>query len=426
MVVSRIHWIHKSGEVASPAGMHMFQKNGFCMFLYWVAFAQAPMAHRTMTVENRVENSMSGFILLDIFMMLANRQCSKLGLPKGSLYLAPETVRNVQQVALGCIAVCLTKSADGSPWQYGEQRLSELAIEQLFGRLRTQSSSAQLTARSYWKACCRDMMRSSQFRKKTAVRIPAEGEEPLSPDAFYHASDKAMRASLSLAAFCAGVTEESLWSSYKGWCKDKGYMQKVDLLGDEDEFDDSLEGVQEENEDKGNAHEVSTQEFLAHVQAEAAMEGELEADTTEPLIADAKLDKVPDKDLLMNIMTAKADKTEEPEIPSESPTKGVAGAAGGMACNLKHALWCLGHQPSEQEVFDSIFRLVAYLRHWRGGMDRCWIKDPRASRRSSTKLNWYQCLAASLWYLVDFGGLCPKGFDFLELGSYWFEMNRHD
>eukprot|EP00438_Fugacium_kawagutii_P016170 Skav224604 [mRNA] locus=scaffold2684:382216:385435:- [translate_table: standard] len=268
-------------------------------------------------------------------------------------------------------------------------RLSELAIEQLFGRLRTQSSSAQLTSRSYWKACCRDMMRSLQSRKLSKMRMHnPEGEEPISPDGFFHASQRAMRASMKLAAFCAGVTEESLHHTYEEWCQAKGYAQTFDPLGDENEFDDSLEGVQEEDAADEKANEKATQEFFSHMQAEAAMEDELPASATDPKIVDTRLDTVPDKELLTEILNAKPDKGEEPEVPKESPTKGAC--SPGMACSLHKALWCLGADPSEQDVFDSVFRLVAYLRHWQGGSDRCWIRDPRASRRRSTKLNWYQ------------------------------------
>lgn len=89
-------------------------------------------------------------------------------------------------------------------------------------------------------------------------------------------------------------------------------------------------------------------------------------------------------------------KLQENSLPDDdvppSPSKGVVSTDIGPAQNLHHALWTLGPHCSEEEVFDSIWRLVMYLRYWKGGSDRTWIKDPRVVRRKASGLNWYQCL----------------------------------
>ena len=89
-----------------------------------------------MPLEMRAENCLCGVMLLDLFQMISNQESSRRGLPRGSLFLAAETVKNLQHSAMGVISVALSKSTEGSPWTRGEQRLSELGIEQHFGRLR--------------------------------------------------------------------------------------------------------------------------------------------------------------------------------------------------------------------------------------------------------------------------------------------------
>ena len=342
-----------------------------------------------MPLEARAENAMSGIVLLDLFTMMSQKECAKRGLPRGSLFVAPETSKNLQHAAMGIISVTLSKTADGCPWASGDQRLSELSIEQHVGRLRTQSTSAQLTARSYWTASARDMLRSHKRRKPAMLsRPPPESDGHLKPDEFYVASERAYRASLRLAGWCAGVTPESLHEAYTQWCKSKGFQQEVPLLGDEEEF--QLD--EEENTDGATS-------FLENIRAEAAMEAELPEDGPDDdalAFEDHLLAKLPEAQLLKELFAEKrADGSVEPEVPHESPKKGACSGESGMAKTLLHALWCLGSNASDAEVLDSIWRLTMYLRHWKKGCDRTWIADPRASRRKSKKLNWHQCLGMS-------------------------------
>ena len=143
-----------------------------------------------------------------------------------------------------------------------------------------------------------------------------------------------------------------------------------------------------ENQDADHAHEEETKRCLNQMQCDAGMQEDLPLDSPEPSFDD--LGEVPDGDLLNELLNAQDGKG--PEEPPPSPTKGTC-PVPGMACNLHHALWTLGPNATSEEVFDSIFRLVMYLRHWQGGCDRTWIKDPRTSRRKGSRLNWHQCLA---------------------------------
>lgn len=167
----------------------------------------------------------------------------------------------------------------------------------------------------------------------------------------------------------------------------KGYAEEFPLLGDEDEF---LELQTEENGRKKVAGKSDSQIFLDQIQSEASMEKDLNPseDTGAIDLMDTLAD-VPDGPLLRELFEAEPEE-EDAEIPAESPDKGVV--SPGMADTLRRCLWCLGNYPSEDEIFDSIFRLVMFLRHWKRGCDHRWIKDPRTFRKRSPRLNWYQCL----------------------------------
>lgn len=177
---------------------------------------EAPSSHRTMRMSDRVQNSLCGFALLDVFRMLADREASRRGMPRGALFLAPETVRNLQQVCLGVLSVCLSKSPEGDPWCNGHHRLTELPVEQHFGRLRVQSSSAQLTAKSFWVACARKMLQS-QIRRGAPSKVPEKEMKPISPDEWYFESEKATRVAIRFAAWCSGFTQDSLYEMYCEW-----------------------------------------------------------------------------------------------------------------------------------------------------------------------------------------------------------------
>ena len=357
-----------------------------------------------MSLENRAENAMTGIVLLEMFQMVSHQECHKRGLPRGSLFLAPETTRNLIHSALGVLQIVLTKSKEGSPWAFGNHRVTELPTEQWFGRIRTQSASAQHSARSYWTASARDMMRS-QRRTKSAkeLRPPSGCLSPLSPDLFHNASDRAYRSAARLAAWASKVTLESLNAQYKSWCAQAGYNQEGPLLGDEEEELGLLE--LEARKSSGKESKGATHDFLEHMRSEAGMDCELpEEDQTQELEASLKLDlgEVPDAEQLYELLTAVPEKDDaaEEEIPAESPEKGCCGGQSGLAKTLHHALWTLGPKASDAEIFDSIFRLIMYLRHWKKGCDRGWIADPRTSRRKSANLNWYQWLGFVGLYMV--------------------------
>eukprot|EP00435_Cladocopium_sp_Y103_P061032 s1370_g22.t1 len=325
--------------------------------------------------------------------MLAAKESKRRGLPRGSLFLAPETVRNLQQGALGLLTVFVTKSREGNPWKRGDHRLGELPIERHFGRLRSQSASAQLNAKSFWRASARDMMRSIKVNKQPASP-PADDLPPLSNDDFFQLTERAYRASIRFAAFCQGCTNDSLHEMYEEYCQREEYLQDGPLLGDEEEFLEVLEEEDPsfENQDANEAHQEETKRFLNQIQAEAGMKDDLPLDSSQPEDLD-DLGEVPDGDLLNELFNVQDGKG--PDEPPPSPTKGTC-SVPSMACNLHHALWTLGPSATEEEVFDSIFRLVMYLRHWQGGSDRTWNEHKLKELRDAEDTTAYRQRASRL------------------------------
>ena len=61
---------------------------------------------------------------------------------------------------------------------HGDHRLSELGIEHHFGRLRSQSSTAQLSTRGYWQSSARDMLKRARRTKPAAATRCAAGGCP--------------------------------------------------------------------------------------------------------------------------------------------------------------------------------------------------------------------------------------------------------
>ena len=135
-----------------------------------VAMCIAPLLHKNLSMALRCETALTGFITMDLFSMLAGIKCYRMKLPKGSNFMAGQT----QGCALSAIVITLTKGHELDPWRKGFGRLSELAIEQHFGHLRSQSQNSQLSCRGYWQASARDAMKAAKNLDK---ENPVPGNE---------------------------------------------------------------------------------------------------------------------------------------------------------------------------------------------------------------------------------------------------------
>ena len=148
-----------------------------------VALNIAPLLSRSLSMQQRLECAVSGFVCLDIFSLLASDKCAQLHLPTGSCFMASQTLVNLQACALAAVVITATKQESTNLWRHGHARVSEIAIEQFFGQLRQQTATAQFGCRGYWQASARHAMWMSKQLDKEKVR-PDGGEAPLSNEEF--------------------------------------------------------------------------------------------------------------------------------------------------------------------------------------------------------------------------------------------------
>ena len=139
----------------------------------------SPLLHKNLPLSLRCEISLAGFLSLDMFKILADETCQSFGSPTGSCFMAPQTVYNLQGVALATVVITVTKDAEWQPWRHGECRLAELPIEEFFSFLRRQSSNSQLSARGYFQASARTAMKHGKLLNALKPADFKGGEPPL-------------------------------------------------------------------------------------------------------------------------------------------------------------------------------------------------------------------------------------------------------
>ena len=371
--------------------------------------AEAPLLHQSMSIQNRLECGFAGYVLLDVWKLLADRETKKRGLPKGSLWLAPQTQRNLQSVVQGMLVALLGKDEIGNPFKNGHHRMSELHIEEFFGRLRMRAHNSQFNVKQFWSASSAEAIRVS---KQGMGKSDSSILSPPSDQQWYDASKRGYQAALKLAAWTSRVSPESLDALYRQHAR--GLIGAEDLespihMWERDEQEDwedegtedarasclgVLEKLREDTaaslRDTGDKMKPAGEPNVGESEAAELNAGEAEtggSDGKKEVPGDnlAFLKSLPEGQALREIFTADDDE-EEPLMPSsrqESPM---------MFCNLWDALAACEDDSSEQK-FDKIFRLLMYLRHWGGGMDRHFIPNPRAARKRSehSKKHWYRC-----------------------------------
>ena len=168
---------NKDGSLASAqVGWNL---KGAMLYNVIVALTLSSCFHTYLNLTQRCENALSGYIALDIFKMIAEDYCTNEGLPRGSCFLAPQTMVNMQACALSLITVCVSKDPSFAPWNHGFGRMTELAIEQTFGHLRVQSRNAQLSTRAFMQADARQALRHSKQLNQHRVPAIPKGDNPL-------------------------------------------------------------------------------------------------------------------------------------------------------------------------------------------------------------------------------------------------------
>lgn len=131
-----------------------------------VAMCSAAVLHRDLSLLARTEVALSGFLALDLYRMLSDARCSRLNLPKGSQFMAPQTLFNLQGLSLAVACIACSKDSNWHPWAVGSARLSELSVEEWFSHLRRQSPNAQLSARGFFQAASRQLLKHGRLLNK--------------------------------------------------------------------------------------------------------------------------------------------------------------------------------------------------------------------------------------------------------------------
>ena len=146
---------------------------------FWqVALNAAPLMHRDLSLSQRCQAGLEGFLALDLFTLLADTTAKSLKLPKGSCAMAPQTVLNLQSASLAGVLLTCTKDALFEPYK-GFGRLSELPVEQYFSALRSQVANSQLSGRAYFQASTRQSLVVNKVLKDQ--KAPSTGTTALKP-----------------------------------------------------------------------------------------------------------------------------------------------------------------------------------------------------------------------------------------------------
>lgn len=146
-----------------------------------VAMSLSPLLRTNLSLENRCELALTSFLSWELFEMLSVERAQEMGLPKGSCFLASQSLSNLIGCAMSAVVMTLTLDATFDPWQYGSMRLSELGVEEFFSQLRAQSSNSQLNTRAYFLASARTSLKNS--KKLNAAKPARPGQvQALSED----------------------------------------------------------------------------------------------------------------------------------------------------------------------------------------------------------------------------------------------------
>ena len=307
------------------------------------------MTHHGMSLRQRVENSMTGFLLLDLWRVVADRLERQRGVQKGSLYLANQTRVSLQNVCLNLIVVAMSKDDVGDPFKYGHLRLTEAAVEEHFGMVRSQSASAQHSARSFWKASPKHMLARS--RTKEALKPPKEILKALSAEEFDRASQRAYKASLKLVAYCSGFAEDSLKSTYEGLCSGTVLNAEPEPLHP---FED---------DDNGNVHtEMAPGSEVGNIVSSAIDEAKFDAMGTDQLDGPETEGETapPEPDMLdADDLTAVLDADPDDMEGGEPVTEAAEDPE-----TLFEAVSHLQTGSCKVEVWDRLWRLTMFVRYW--------------------------------------------------------------
>eukprot|EP00438_Fugacium_kawagutii_P027779 Skav220634 [mRNA] locus=scaffold112:439052:442517:- [translate_table: standard] len=191
--------------------------------------------HKQLSLENRLENALVGFALLDLGQMLSLEKEKELGCKPGRCFFDPVTIRNLKDLVGGVAIMAYTLPAGYCfrPWS-----MCELPIEEFFGMLRGQFTSSQMSTRDYLRAsarCSEQTVRKLASKGSDFARAPATTDRKLTEEEFRQCGRKALDAALELMVLCCDYTKAQLKRSYAAFTVNRCFVDEQDLNGDEED-----------------------------------------------------------------------------------------------------------------------------------------------------------------------------------------------
>lgn len=138
----------------------MFFIDLYCSFAFFFFrffyMHEAPALHGGLSLAQRCELALCGYIINDLWVIVAEDRSKATKIPRSKMVMAPQTRKNLQVSALAVVTICASKEEHWDCWREAHA-LSELKIEHRFGQLRAHFQGGEMTARGYWKAHARLM-----------------------------------------------------------------------------------------------------------------------------------------------------------------------------------------------------------------------------------------------------------------------------
>ena len=175
---------------------------GSLLFNYMVCLGTSAVYHPTLTSLERTENALACFLLLDLAELCASDMARQWGVPKGRLWLAPQTQQNLQELC-GCICIQTTTLEDGQ--LFAPFRSTELVLEQWFGYLRGQFCSSQFRTRDFLHASSKKSFQTVTKLNKKGPKMSDKvtcASKVVSDSDFIECCERALTSSLRLMAVC--------------------------------------------------------------------------------------------------------------------------------------------------------------------------------------------------------------------------------
>lgn len=180
---------------------------GFMLMDFVCALGVGSVCHPGMTPIQRMENSLTCYLLLDMGRMLALESCTREGTKLASRWLAPQTHSHLQELN-GFMAAALMDFPTDT--EFLPHRKTELPLEAWFGSLRKQFPTSMMRTRDYCVAAAKQMFKSMKTITKNSgctwhnQQAPDEVYfQPVSEESFVDCAARSMSSAVKLMACCS-------------------------------------------------------------------------------------------------------------------------------------------------------------------------------------------------------------------------------